>query len=108
MIPEKLTLYGSVVADAERLFGISAEEIFWRQRYPRIVRARQWIWMTLHDKHNWSYPEIGRAMDYDHSTVFLGARKARKRHEALTNATTQGTDAPDGYAAEQANESLAI
>jgi hypothetical protein len=117
----KYTLYGGVIADAERYFDITSEEILWKRRMPHQVRARQWIWMVLHDVHKWSYPEIGKTMGFDHSTVLIGARKARKqwgvvnppvtpkpaqwatcRNEALADAAAQTTDAPHAHEKEQA------
>ncbi len=105
----RYTAYGGVIADAQLFFDITHEELLWRRRMPRQVRARQWVWMMLHDVHKWSYPEIGKAMGFDHSTVLIGARKARLRwgkvnppvepkpaqwascrNEAVANATTQG------------------
>lgn len=77
---DKLTLYGSVLEDAARRFEIHYEEFTLQRRFPRLVRARQWVWMVLHDTHGWSFNDIARTMGFkNHTTILHGARKARKQ-----------------------------
>lgn len=128
---DKLTLFGQVCEDATKRFDITHTELMWRIRLPRLVRARQWVWMVLHDTHGWSFPDIAKAMGFNHTTVLHGTRKARKRHlvtntepkaatpgqwascstrphETFTNATAENANEANSYDAERAAEALAI
>lgn len=67
---------------AASMFEVDFEELTapTRQRGP--VIARRWVWLQLHDVHGWSFPEIGKAMKRDHSTVVHGVQVARKENRA--------------------------
>lgn len=67
------------VAEVYTRTSVGLLELQDRRRFKNGVEARQLLWMLLHDKYGWSYPEIQRKTGYDHSTVLLGVRKARKR-----------------------------
>jgi chromosomal replication initiation ATPase DnaA len=62
-------------------------ELMDRARFKRGVEARQLLWMLLHDKYGWSYPDIARKMGFDHSTVIMGVRRARKREKEAPEKT---------------------
>lgn len=128
---DKLTLFGEVCEEAARRFEITQPELMWRIRAPRLVRARQWVWMVLHDTYGWSFPDIAKAMGFNHTTVLHGTRKARKRwavdnappkaptpgqwstcsskrYEAFPYAAKENTNEANSYEAERAAEALAI
>lgn len=48
-------------------------------RLPRLVRHRQNIMLTLYTESDASYPDIGRMMNRNHSTIIHGVRKAAQR-----------------------------
>jgi chromosomal replication initiation ATPase DnaA len=71
--------------------GLQREDLLGRQRFPRISRARQEAFYHFRRK-GWSYTEIGRLFDRDHSTIIHGVEKHQKVAFALpVNAgTTEG------------------
>lgn len=62
--------------------GVDAHELLERKRTVSAVRARQRMWLILHDQHRWSYPEIAAATGWENSTISEGVRRARKLLEA--------------------------
>lgn len=66
--------------EAASLFQVDIEELCAQTRVRGPVFARRWVWLQLHDVHGWSFPEIGRAMKRDHSTVVHGVQMARKEN----------------------------
>lgn len=66
---------------AERL--CTVEALFGPGRNKRTSHARQDLWRELRD-HGWSYEEIGRVFDRDHTTIIMGVRASFSR------ATEQG------------------
>lgn len=64
----------AMVATVAAIYGIDAELIWSRQRGPTLVEARHLAWWALREKTGWSYPELGRALGVDHSTVLHGVR----------------------------------
>ncbi len=65
----------AVVALVADSYGIDADLLWSRQRGPTLCEARQLACWALREKTGWSYPELGRALCLDHSTVIHGVRK---------------------------------
>ena len=54
--------------------GLMPVMLFHHIRSPTYVRARRAVWVRLREL-GWSYPEIGRAFGYDHTTVLNALKK---------------------------------
>lgn len=62
-------------------FGLEERDVFSKRRRQKLVECRQEIYLRIREVLGFSYPEIGRLLDKDHSTVFHGVRMAKKRRE---------------------------
>lgn len=65
------------VLAAARAFEVPPREIIGRCRYHTIVRARQALTVALYDSYATSYPQLGRLLNRDNSTLICSVRKAR-------------------------------
>jgi hypothetical protein len=72
--PEHPTAVAMVERIAD-LYGIDSLLIWSKQRGPTLCEARQLACWAVREKTGWSYPEVGRALRLDHSTVIHGVRK---------------------------------
>jgi chromosomal replication initiation ATPase DnaA len=63
---------------AGRAFEISPHAIIGRRRLPAIVRARLALYAALYRVCETSYPQLGRLLNRDHSTILYGVREAER------------------------------
>lgn len=75
MTPNHPTAIATVALIAG-VYGIDPEVIWSRRRTPCVVEARHLSWWALRERTGWSYPELGRALGVDHSSVLQGVRRA--------------------------------
>ncbi|HEU4427989.1 MAG TPA: helix-turn-helix domain-containing protein [Myxococcota bacterium] len=59
--------------------GFTREQILSRHRYQALTRARQWAMHIARDEGRWSFPDIGRAFNRDHTTVMAACGKIAGR-----------------------------
>lgn len=52
---------------------VTVDELLAHNRSPRPTRARHDLWRRLRER-GWSYPEIGRLVGFDHTTVMYACR----------------------------------
>jgi len=54
--------------------GVTRDEVCGRARSKAVSYARQEVWWRIryHPERNYSYPEIARLFDRDHSTIIAG------------------------------------
>jgi chromosomal replication initiation ATPase DnaA len=75
--------HAAVVAIAARivaLYGLeSIEDIFGRARSKTIAEARLVAHWAARHRLGWSYPELGRAFDRDHSTIIQNTAEVELR-----------------------------
>lgn len=58
-----------------RHFGVPVSELLGRGRSKRLTHARHVaMWLVRHEDAGWSYPEIGRLFERDHSSVWDAVR----------------------------------
>ena len=71
-LPDPLEVAANVVADSIEAWveaqGLTMAQLKSASRTPRMVEARRRVSKYLR-AHGWSYPEIGRFIDRDHTTV---------------------------------------
>lgn len=67
--------------------GLTIADIMGRRRKTPIVLARQEAMYELHKTGKYSFPQIGRFMKRDHTTILHGCRKMEK---ALAGKTDEG------------------
>jgi len=60
---------GEVVTMVANFFGLTVDDIMSRSRRQRIAMARHVTFYIMRNVGKCSYPQIGKAFDYDHSTV---------------------------------------
>ena len=61
---------------ASRAFEVPPRAIISRRRLPTIARARQALYAALYRACETSYPQLGRLLNRDHTTVLYGVREA--------------------------------
>lgn len=62
---------------------ITAERIKGKRRLPRIVEARHAAMYLLRHQLGMSFPEIGRHMNRDHSSVVYAVHKLERQYEEI-------------------------
>lgn len=62
------------VEDICETYGVTPAELLGDSRTPHLVRAR-WVLCWVWRKRGMSYPEIGRQLGREHSTIFRNLRK---------------------------------
>lgn len=68
------------ITDVLGHFGVTHTEAWGNLKHPPIVAARYACFAHLREKYSWSYPQIGRTLMFDHTTVMHGLRtKAETR-----------------------------
>lgn len=70
--------------------GVTIGAILGLSRYPRVVKARHRAMAVIRWSTEWSYPEIGRLFNRDHTTVMAGVEK----YEAKINGERVSQSAP--------------
>lgn len=63
---------------ASHAFEVPIRAITSRLRQPPIARARLALYAALYRTCETSYPELGRLLDRDHTTVLYGVREAER------------------------------
>ncbi len=63
------TIVWNAVRIASTVIDVDPEEIFDQNKRPRVVRARQSVVWGVRTIGKLSYPEIGQALDRDHTTI---------------------------------------
>jgi hypothetical protein len=75
--------YEAALAEVSAHWRLSPWEMTGPSRVRRLARARQHLMWLLRSR-GYSYPQIGKAMCLDHSTVIYGVRQHAKRsHEVF-------------------------
>ena len=67
--------HAEIVKEAERLFKVHRRDILGPARYGFVVQVRHAVFLALRLRGN-SFPQVGRYLDRDHSTIIYGCRKA--------------------------------
>lgn len=67
-----------VVAVVAAHFGVTAGELISASRRREVTEARQAAMLVLHDHMGYSYSDVGRMLDRDHTTVMAGVARARQ------------------------------
>ena len=70
---------GIMAYEFARARKIPAGNIFLKSRKKESVWPRHDFWAHLKDDHGYSYSEIARLFDMDHTTVMHGVKNARER-----------------------------
>ena len=65
------------VVAASRAFEVPPRDIIGRLRFRDVVRARQALTCALYQAYETSYPQLGRLLNRDNSTLIHSVRKAR-------------------------------
>jgi hypothetical protein len=61
--------------------GVSPQDVLRRLRRRYVANARQHIWFRIRYELGWSYSDIGRRFDRDHTTIMWGV--ARHAHRLI-------------------------
>lgn len=69
----------AIAARVAALYGIDVEVIFSRARSKTIAEARLVTHWAARHRLGWSYPELGRAFDRDHSTILANCQEVDTR-----------------------------
>lgn len=64
-----------IVKEASALFNVHPRDLMGNYRFRFVARARQALYLALR-RRGWSYPQIGRFMNRDHSSVIYGTKVA--------------------------------
>lgn len=75
LTPERVA---HAVLAASRAFEVPPRAIISRRRQPDIVLARQALTAALYQAYQTSYPQLGRLLNRDNSTLIYSVRKARR------------------------------
>lgn len=70
--------------------GILVEDLISRSRQKNVVAARHEIMYWIRIKMKWSYPEIGKLFERDHTSVMFACRKMLRENPAFGGASTFG------------------
>jgi chromosomal replication initiation ATPase DnaA len=68
----------ALAAEAGEPLGLTAAEVMSRGREPQQAEARKRAYRAARDL-GWSYPQIGRAFERDHSTIIQVLQAATRR-----------------------------
>ena len=79
-IPERTTIR-AIIRDASVLTGIPVPDIIGHKRTKEFVRVRQAV-MWEARRQGYSLPQIGRALNRDHTTVIHGLRQVERRRQS--------------------------
>lgn len=95
---KEMGVYSEVV-DLIRPRGVTIEDIISRNRHKNIAAARHEIMYWIRAKLKWSYPEIGKLFQRDHTTVLSACRKIHLENptfgDAYLSMSDPGYDASD-------------
>lgn len=67
--------------------GVSLEDLISRNRHKNVSAARHEIMYWIRNKMKWSYPEIGKLFERDHTTVIAACRKMLQENPAFGGAS---------------------
>lgn len=73
--------FRAVLTEVSEATGISISRILGRSRVRPVVEARQLVCHVLY-RHGMSYPQIGRLINRDHTTVLHAVRAVEARRAA--------------------------
>lgn len=79
-------------------FGVGVRDVFSDFRERKVTRARWAAMYVLRHEKGYSFPEIGRVMNRDHTTVIHGVRRVEADPELLAIATGLITEPLDAFA----------
>lgn len=77
--PPNRTAVDELLGVVAREYGVTADDIRGRCRSKSIAEARGTAAALLRDLAHMSFPEIGRALNRDHTTIISGVRSTAKR-----------------------------
>lgn len=64
-IPE----FAEIIEQSARMHLVAPQDILSKSRTRTVSRARRWAMRQARLRFGWSYPELGKAFDRDHTTV---------------------------------------
>ena len=70
-----------IIAECAAEFGITANDILGNSRVAHIVMARRKAAWIFHQRGTMSYPQIGRILNKDHSTIIHAVRRYKQSLE---------------------------
>ena len=74
----------SILDDVSASYGVSVADLKGPSRRKAIVGPRQEAMWRMVETGKWSFPQIARVFNRDHTTVLHGWRQVSKRRENLT------------------------
>lgn len=86
-IPLRLATIEQAISKASR---VSIEDIRGSKRDKEMAEARQAIWYVGHDYLGYSYAELGRYYQKDHTTIIHGVAKIRKAQKDVGESLIAG------------------
>lgn len=91
MMREELAIYEAlplplqhVVGAIATAFGVRVFDLLGRERSKQLTSARAAFMLWLYEG-GFSYPEVGRMLRRDHTTVMVAVRKARRQRDERLN-----------------------
>ena len=75
-------LVRKIVQEVGEKYGLSREQLCGEGRAAALVRARHELFWRLRRETTWSLPRLGRALNFDHTTLLNGIRKHQARLDA--------------------------
>ena len=76
---KKSDTISDTIKNVARHYGTTPEDILSERRFKRTIIARQHAMWVLYNHSTLSLPEIGRALNRDHTTVLHGVRRHQER-----------------------------
>lgn len=78
-IPPADTKIGGILRDIAEQYGFKVTALLGWRRPKALARARQELYWRAYDETGFSMPQIGRALNRDHTTILYGIRQHEKR-----------------------------
>ena len=66
------------VYDAASAFAVDFTEVLSRSRLKTVTYARSTACVLLRERYGWSFPQIGKALGRDHTTVISAVNRAKQ------------------------------
>jgi hypothetical protein len=70
-----------VIEEIAREFFVLPQDLVGKSRIKGIAAARRRLWLELRERHDLSFPRIGKLMGLDHTTILSGCEKARQERD---------------------------
>lgn len=85
------------VARLIRPRGVSVEDLVSRNRHKNVSAARHEIMYWIRKTLNWSYPEIGKLFERDHTSIMAACRKIEAQNPNFGGARPEGDDVSEWF-----------